>query len=610
MIDNTQGFSGEGLTATRPTVRGGYVPVRPAQPGIKIGKTGKTASTVATTVVNAGGMRRAAASGVVGLHQHGSDADAQKIQRARNVESMGNRVFQGQFFGMLGGGALGWVAKKMGKTQAKTVIDAIFIAPFDALMETPISKLHHLPKNYMAKVSSYAKAAEGTAANDWAPKAAAKAQKLGIAGDKFAQDVKTKAAPALTPVKDVIRNGIGKFERTSVGGSLRNQIEKVTDWRATQKIKAHHSGLGKAETALTYESVGLLSRITNFFTGKGPKHLGFHPELAEVTGHINAAKAATTTAERATHMTNAKTSLEALRQATQDASLLERAANVEKHLLKSERAITSALHFEGLRGQSLTTMVKSLGRAAGNVKVFGAIAAVAGVAGITATVMTHRHESKLVRESRAEIEQAIGRSNPLMASIARAYGKESGRRAARTVLSVGGDIGNTALMMTNHVGMGAILGTAVVPMVGQMLIPENPMLNAYAVLRRAEKTGAALPPETKIQCIAQLVAAVPSVKSQGGIYNRLTVPVAEEILDSNLSATDTIKLLASERQFSALATKVLERQQALSAPVAANAAQKQDAAPAADAQAAKPTAIIRNIAHEGQVVNMHHAQAV
>jgi hypothetical protein len=156
----------------------------------------------------------------------------------------------------------------------------------------------------------------------------------------------------------------------------------------------------------------------------------------------------------------------------------------------------------------------------------------------------------------------------------------------------------------------AWMGVQMAPMAASALIPENKMLNAYANLRAAEKTGKALPPEQKLGCLVQLVAGVPSVSAHGGQYNRLTMPVAEAIMDQNLNATETMKLLGSDAKFSALASEVLEKQKAATAAVAENAPEvvANDNHAKAPMVSGKP--MISGVVNEGRVNQLHKAASV
>lgn len=550
---------------------------------------------------------------------HEVDKEERAINRVKKVEDRAFSLWSGEFFGGIGASVLGWLAVKAGSTKAKAGIDSVLRAPFETLY-TPINKIQEIPSIYMQKVKGYSEKAGGAAAAEWAPKANAKATQLEASGAKFAADVNAKATPALQPLRSAVRDGLNSFEKTSLGSGLRNGIERITDWRAASNMKRYAKRVENLELSLTQKTPGMFDGVKKFFTGKQLPSIGAHPELAEVTGHIANVRSATTVADRVSHMNLAKEALAKLK-FHPDSALVSRVEHIESHLLKSHSAIENVMHFEGLKGQGLTSMAKSFGRALGKVPVFGAIIGVGAAAGITVAVMNQRKESREAKVARNEIQEAVGANNPLMAVIDKAYSKAGRGRAAKTGLTMVGEVANGAMGMTVHGGGLGMIGMSMVPMIGTMLVPENPLLNSYANLRAEETRGVQLDPATKLMMIRQLVACMPAVASNGGMYNRLTLPVAEAIMDKNLSVKETMQLLGNDAAFGKLAAEVqAEQKKAIEAikesapapghaPIAA-ATGMGTKVDATHLSAGRPSLTIANAAHEGRVAQLQKAASV
>ncbi len=574
-MDN-QGFTGSGFTMTKAPAVGGVtgnaqVANRMATmpKGIKISRG--EAAAVRTAQAPAAMNGRIAANDVVGaLRPEPQDAQEKKIQGLRKFQGRADSLWMGEFVGSIGGGALGWVATKTNSPRFGAVVKAIFAAPFEALRETKLNELHRLPANYMNAVSKHA-AAIGGKANGMAESAKKRAASLEASGAKFASNAERSLAPVATPIKNGIRSGLNAFEVTAVGQKLLGGMQKGANWFAKRNAEKNLKHLANAETALTHEMPGFFGKVKGIFSGGAkPKYVGTHAQLEGLTTHLTNARSAATTAERVAHMELARIEhMNLARGATGD--LASRLGDIGTYIEKSNGATQMMHHFEAAESKNMAGILKAVGKAAGRIPLFGAIIGVGAVAGVSATLMSHKHENTVAAKTRADIANAIGRDNPLMRSIDAAYAKGAGRRLAKTGFAVVGDVANAAMGMTAHGGGMAIMGAGMLPMVGSMLVKENPLLNAYANLRLEETQGVKLAPEVKLTLIRQLVASVPAVKVNGGMYNRLTLPVAEAIMDQNLSANETMKLLGNDQKFSALATEVLEKQKAGAAAVAASA---------------------------------------
>ena len=530
------------------------------------------------------------------------DAEERKIATLHKIRS-GSDVFMGEFFGMLAGGALGWATRAVNKSQAGTVVHAIFTAPFEAMRHTKLNNLAEFPANYMSSIADHANKAarsaveksirnayknklpnseidkliaatnfetfdyssvKGTGSKKWAAGASSKAESLKVSGQEFAASVGNIFSPVTEPVGGAVRSALGSFENTGLGKRIHGGMQNLVDGRIERKVAQYTKHIDSAHAGLTQEMPGFWKKIGNFFTGGMPKEIGDHPLLNDVATHLGNARSATSAAERVKHTDAAVEALKTLQSA--EGSVKTRVTFLAEALEKSGSAAKALQGLEAAKGSGLASTLKALTKAGGKLPLFGTLLGVSAAAGVSAVLYQHHHDASLSKQAHAEITNAIGADTPLMQNIERAYEGEKYKHFAKSSFEVVGEVANAAMGAVHGGGGGAMMGAVMLPMAGTMLIKDNPLLNAYANLRQQEKTGKALSPEEKLEAVRQLVASVPSVEAHGGYYNRLTLPVSEAILDKNLSAIETIKLLANEAQFTGLAADVQQKQKAAVAP--------------------------------------------
>lgn len=555
------------------------------------------------------------ANDVVGtLHPHPADSDDRAIKRARKIEHAADKVWNAEMIGMFGGMGLGWVANKTKNDAFKVGVHRYMVAPFEALRETRLGEWHKLPANYMRSVANHAEGVAKTSVTGKAATMAANAENkvavLEASGERFAEKISGKSSPAITSAKNGVSSGLNSFEGTGAGKQVLGGLKKFTSWRAEVNTTKHLKHLSKAEAALTQQPpgfFGFIDKIKYFFTGGGPKQIPAHDGLSEVTAHLVNARSATTSADRLMHMETAKTSLKKVARGA-EGDLASRANHVLKSIEKSGAAASMAHHFEAAESQGIAGIARAAGKAVGRVSIFGAIMAVGMTAGLSAIVMTHRKENKEAKLARNEIAATIGVDSELMRSIDAAYNKNKGRHLTKSGLSSVSTIAN-GMMAAHSTGGGmGYMAASMLPAGVMGLVKEDQTLNAYANLRREETAGMKLPPDAKLAMIRQLVASVPVVAKAGGTLNNLAMPVAEEIMDRNLGARDTMKLLASGKEFSDLATQVLEKQKALKAAVAQSVPAVAPATKAAPMIGGK--ASVSGIVSEGRVSQVQKAATV
>ena len=535
-----------------------------------------------------------------------------RIQRYQKVESVANTLYMGEFAGFLASLTIGAGAKRLGLTRTRSVLHAIFTAPFEALRETRLNELHQLPAHYMKAVHRHAQEAAQDAAlriikkankgkteaeiaeifanTDWAnfdysqlrggkttkkimDAAERNMESLSKSGEAFGAKVAGQMSGSTSKADAALHQGLTSLSNTDAGRGAEGLVQRFINWRGEQRLKAHTKALGKAEHALTHETPDIFGKIKNFFTGRKPQVFSEHAALSEATNYMTAARNATDSAERATHMKLAYSSLEeAAKNAKGDKALLGRIGKVIDHVKKSGSAAESVHFLEGMKAEGLSGMVKSLGKAGGRIPLFTALLGIGIAGGVGAKLLISRQQGRQEREALHQMIADIGDDNhPLVEAAKRSHLKQAGGRTFGTGIAIAGDVLNGALASSPMgAGNGAVLTAAMtLPMIGPMLVKENPLLNAYATLKQADEGKIDLPEGQKQLCVAQLVAALPNVAEHGGIYNRLVPPVAEAITAKNLTAGQTVKLLADEVQFTALAAEVSKKKQDEAAVVAA-----------------------------------------
>ena len=125
----------------------------------------------------------------------------------------------------------------------------------------------------------------------------------------------------------------------------------------------------------------------------------------------------------------------------------------------------------------------------------------------------------------------------------------------------------------------------------EMLIDERSPLQAYQVLKQAETGKIGIELAQKQQMVGALIAAVPGIARQGGIYNKMVKPMATELVEKKLSLREMVQTIASPEKMQALAESVQAKMPAPAAKVAAahNPAVLHGAAPAAKVSGAELT---------------------
>ena len=527
-----------------------------------------------------------------------------RIQQLQSIRGTMTSPFMGEFLGMFAGGGLAWVAGKLNATRVQTVIHAVFSAPFKALRETTLGTWYKFPSHYMKEVSGHAadasrkaierhamkagiisKTTENVAdaikdikpdaakgafeAQRWADKAASVEQSLMAKGEALNKGIVESGA--VKSLRSRLGNMIDGIEKSAIGSKVHGVFDALMHNRSAAAVTKHTKHLAKIESALQSEPVGFFKSIGNFF--KGIKPATIPTDKNHLSPFIDSLKAAADTvgADKVTALNTIKADLEAaMRGNALPKEVLPRAENVIKSLKKALSSAEAVSWYEGAKGESLRTMVKAVGKAVGRVPVFSAIVGVGAVAGLGATYLSAKAESKEAKNTYQDLLAEVdGRADSGFMQAVRAAHKSQGKgHVVKTGMELVGGVADGAFMVLPGGGGAAMMGALMLPQLCGMLVPDNQVLGAYAALKKHDKGQLELKPSQRIDLTKQLIAVMPNVASHGGIYNRLVTPIAAEIHERKLNASQIVELLSNDTKFAALAAEVSAKQQAIAAKAA------------------------------------------
>jgi hypothetical protein len=448
-------------------------------------------------------------------------------------------------------------------------------SPIRALARTDIGRAHTLASETMQQASEVAQITGGKA-QTMVSGMQTKAQGLRAGEAKVGKGIAGFFAP--------LRKAVGGWlDQRSATGILGKPLQWLTDWRLkanTGKVeqlrKSAHEGIREK---LTHVAETLVEEAAKKKGTVDPKVLAAAKEtdtlFAPLKTHMAKGEGLTGVA-KALHLEEAAKEVERL---LQKGGLDKKAAKAAYEM--RDALVQAASHERGLVGHTLAaasgsvrTMLKNAMKMGGRSSVLAGIITVGAAAGVAAAFAVAKKDNKEAKQALSDMKQDVGNADhPMIQSASKMEKKLNGRRFIGATAQAAGEGLNATMMgfagggmASNAAMMGAQMG---LPQVAQMLVPQNQVLNAYANLKKVEQQGVKIEPEQKLQLMKQLVAGLPSVEQQGGIYNRLTEPVAKEILSRNLNLRDTMRLLTNDRQFTELAAEVKGKQDALRAAAAA-----------------------------------------
>lgn len=520
-------------------------------------------------------------------------------------------------------GALAWVPKKMGLKRTAAAIKMAINSSLHALRTTPILEVFRLPANFLNHARGEATALEATGMAESAGRYAKSAT-------TYAEGMEASARSFFKPLVNAVTRGVDRFEAGGIGKSLRNGADRLTNHRKAAAIVKHDAAFAEAHKALTTEArVGFKQKIGGFFGDKfkGRKPATIHAgELSHITHELNAA-ASLSGADKVTRLQGLAEQLKAVAGREGVApEVAARAGNVMSHV---EKALGSAGKIETY-GKAAGAGLKGLLKAAGRIPVFHALLTAGIVAGIGATLLTSRAESKAAKAAFDDLSTQLGGKSDsgFLQAVKAAHKSQKVWGKAKTGLEMAGNVADGAMWMMPGGGGMAMMGAMIVPQMIGGLVPDNPVLGALVALQKEARGEVRLDGAAKIELVRHLVGAMPAVAAKGGVYNRLTTPIATEIVDRGMTPEQIVQLLGNNAAFTQLTSEVAAKraQQAKTpgtvdtkAPAANDAGVAASVQPAAGAtklmsaaemayhHAEKPTnAVAANDAHAaGTVVQMH-----
>lgn len=549
------------------------------------------------------------------------------VQGLGRVESTMNYMGLAELGGLVAGIPM-WMSRKANAPRVEKFFHDILVAPIQALRSTTLENPSYLLS--YRKISadwadqSVAKLREAgkdtTAMEAIASKARAKVDVSEAKAAQWIAGAEKRGSSIFSPIRSGVKslaNGIESIP--GIGSSIQWGVDKY----ASRRLNAHTNALLKAEETMTSPMPDFFVQVKNFFTGRKAAPIELHPELHEFSSHLMNAKAATTGAERIAHTQLAADALHstslrnAIATAPKDSKLGEQVEKLIAQIGKGSSAAESAHFLQSLEGNKLAGFLKSVSKSMGKLSIFGAVVVAGTSAAIVAKGLTHRQEEREANKLLNQLAADLGDSNaPLLKSIREEYDNGTWRRLGSSAAGAAGDVAGGVVWMAHGMGMGAFSTSLALPALSDALKSESPAVQAYAMLKAEDSGQVQLDGQQKRACVAQLIARLPDVKGKnGGIYNPLTVPVADAVVtkaeNEHMSGADVIRLLANTAAFNALATDVAVKEKAAieakSQPSVTAALAAQAAQSTGGHMPEKPLATIgADRVHEGRI---QHIQA-
>jgi hypothetical protein len=196
-------------------------------------------------------------------------------------------------------------------------------------------------------------------------------------------------------------------------------------------------------------------------------------------------------------------------------------------------------------------------------------------AGIAATMIGSRAEKKETKVAFDNLMADMGGdvNSPFAKAVKATYKTKNKAGLAKTGLELASGVVEGVMWAAPGVGGLKMMGAMMVPQLCQSLVPECPTLGAHAALTKADAGELKIDAAARTDLWKQLIAISPNVAANGGMYNRLTTPIAKEFVARGLTAKQGAQLLNDEKAFTALASEIFAKQQAAKPAVAAGKAE-------------------------------------
>lgn len=440
------------------------------------------------------------------------------------------------------GSLAGMGAAKMGFHRIGASLK-MFKSPFRMLNRTTFNDIHKARANTLSSAADVSQITGGTAA-PWAESLRDTSARALEKDTAIASRIGAFFAP--------LRKAIGNLFDSSAFKWLEKPLEKLRAWRVTVNAKKEATAVANIITVAT--------------------------ERAKKAGDLTALSMAESLAKNAEGLSGHALADAMSRGAEQMKGMVHGTELVGKEA-KAVFAVGSAFHnaaqaatataaHEAASGAGVRGLVKNLAKMGGRMSLLQGIIAVGAVAGVAAIWATLKAENKNAKKAIQDMTADVGDpKNPYLESVAKLTEKQKGRRviaAGASSIAEAANVGMMSMTGGGMAGMGSMMALQMgLPMLGQVIVPENAVLNAYANLQKTERGEAPMTDAEKIAQVRHLVGAVPTVVPHGGYYNKLCEPIAAKIVEKKLSLRDTMQLLTNHEKFTAFAAEVKAAQAAV-----------------------------------------------
>lgn len=532
-------------------------------------------------------------------------------QRIASLQKLGSRsfsIFNLEMLSMFG--ITGLVAKGLSKLSLHRAGAGLRVGvdgSMQTLRKTTLGELHQLPANFMREIETVAKTSDGKAAA-WATGAAKQADSLSASGEKLAG----QAAAFTRPMRDGLAQGVETFGRATRMDGLFNRF---TDWRLTSATTKHAATLEKAQNAFTTEGTGFWAAVKHKIMRTKPATVAMPSQLGDTLELMKAGD-----------LKQALTKAEAVAEATAKSmpQVAKQSQSIMKHLSQAMNMEHAVGRFGAASGKGLRGALSAAGKGLGRMPVMGAVIGTGMLAFAGAEILSTRMENRKAVEALDALKQDMGMANhPLIAKAGVMTTKQNRSRWFSTSVSAGANVvGAATFGDMSPILMGSqMLG----PMVAQMFVAENALLNAYAGLKAEETGQAQLSPAQKAYFVKQLLVPTANMVEQAAgpdakpvtERSHLVQAMAQALVMEGKSTKEIVQLAGDTAAFRAYAATVAKQMEAPhaapAAPVAANdtnpVVNKHLATPA-EAQASPSLKLAANdISHQGKVVSAERALA-
>lgn len=550
-------------------------------------RVGASAHSVAPATTEVVGKAAAEASD---LRQPPLTSDQKTAQKMRDLKSKFMMPTTYDITGMLAGGALGWVAEKLNLPRMRATVAMVARAPIQALRETTLGTILHLPSNLFKAAGEEATHVDGGAGGKvagWAKSANAHSAEL----KTNAEDAERVIAGYAKPYGKVIGERLDSFGKgPGLGSAIREKLHGFINWRHTAASDRHGAAVDEAQKALKTEGMGLRQSVVNSITRNKPGSVDIG-ELQSVWDGLEKAKdytgkAKTDHLHKVIFDLKGKVSASALTGEVLTDEAKARAGNVMKHLEKALSSSKALATYEvaAKNTATLKTLVAVMAKSVGRLPIFNAFMAVALFCGVGAVAVAAHGESKQATEAFKKVSHVLADepNSRFLKGIKAAQKSADHWSIPTTGVRMVGEVAEVAMWMSPGGGGKGMMAGLFLPGLYETLAPGNTVLGALEALDRSDKHQIVLQPSDRIHAMAEVIAVMPTVTNHNA-YNHLARGMAAEMQARNYTYKDVVRTLGHDAEFRKLASEISAKQEAEAAKVAAETKAAEPAAVAAPA---------------------------